>query len=101
MTLLFELIAVAVLILLNGFFVAAEYGLVTVRRTRMQELAAAGSRRARQVLADHRLAAALHRGDAARRDAHVAGDRRARRARADEAFRPGARDRASRSSSRT
>jgi len=36
MTLLFELIVVAVLILLNGYFVAAEYGLVTVRRTRMQ-----------------------------------------------------------------
>ena len=50
MTLLFELLAVAVLILLNGFFVAAEYGLVTVRRTRMQELAHYGSRRARQVL---------------------------------------------------
>src|SRR5580765_7358644 len=50
MTLLFELLAVAVLILLNGFFVAAEYGLVTVRRTRMHELAHYGSRRARQVL---------------------------------------------------
>ena len=45
MTLLFELLAVAALILLNGFFVAGEYGLVTVRRTRMEELnhaAAAG-----------------------------------------------------------
>ena len=50
MTLLFELIAVAVLILLNGFFVAAEYGLVTVRRTRLAELADNGDRRARQVL---------------------------------------------------
>jgi putative hemolysin len=50
MTLLFELLAVAALILLNGFFVAAEYGLVTVRRTRMQELAEEGSRRAHQVL---------------------------------------------------
>jgi putative hemolysin len=50
MTLLFELLAVAALILLNGFFVAAEYGLVTVRRTRMQELAHAGHRRARQVM---------------------------------------------------
>jgi putative hemolysin len=49
-TLLFELIAVAVLILLNGFFVAAEYGLVTVRRTRLAELAGTGDRRARQVL---------------------------------------------------
>ena len=50
MTLLFELLAVAVLILLNGFFVAAEYGLVTVRRTRLAELAGTGDRRARQVL---------------------------------------------------
>jgi CBS domain containing-hemolysin-like protein len=49
--LLFELLAVAVLILLNGYFVAAEYGLVTVRRTRMLELAERGhNRRARQVL---------------------------------------------------
>jgi CBS domain containing-hemolysin-like protein len=45
-----ELLAVAVLILLNGYFVAAEYGLVTARRTRMQELAEQGNRRARAVL---------------------------------------------------
>ena len=50
MTLLLELIAVAALILLNGFFVAAEYGLVTVRRTRMVELDRQGDRRARRVL---------------------------------------------------
>ena len=51
MTLLLELVAVAVLIVLNGFFVAAEYGLVTVRRTRMLELAERErSRPARQVL---------------------------------------------------
>jgi putative hemolysin len=51
MNLLLELIAVAALILLNGFFVAAEYGLVTVRRTRIAELAQlAHDRRARQVL---------------------------------------------------
>ena len=50
MTLLLELIAVAALILLNGFFVAAEYGLVTVRRTRMIELERQGDRRARGVL---------------------------------------------------
>jgi len=50
-TLFLELLAVAVLILLNGYFVAAEYGLVTVRRTRMLELSEReGSRRARQVL---------------------------------------------------
>jgi putative hemolysin len=45
-----ELLAVAVLILLNGYFVAAEYGLVTARRTRIQELAQKGNRRARAVL---------------------------------------------------
>ena len=51
MTLFLELIAVAVLILLNGYFVAAEYGLVTVRRTRIAELAQyEQNRRAKQVL---------------------------------------------------
>jgi CBS domain containing-hemolysin-like protein len=50
MTLFLELLAVAALILLNGFFVAAEYALVTVRRTRLQELVAEGNRRAKQVL---------------------------------------------------
>jgi putative hemolysin len=49
MTLFLELVGVGVLILLNGFFVAAEYALVTVRRTRVQELADAGNRRARAV----------------------------------------------------
>jgi len=48
-TLFLELLAVAVLILLNAFFVAGEYGLVTARRTRIQELADEGSRRARDV----------------------------------------------------
>jgi putative hemolysin len=41
---------VAALILLNGYFVAAEYALVTARRTRIQELAQKGDRRARAVL---------------------------------------------------
>src|SRR5918912_4367168 len=50
MTLLLELLGVAVLILLNAFFVAAEYGLVTARRTRMVELHHQGDRRARSVL---------------------------------------------------
>ena len=50
MTLFFELIGVAVLILLNAFFVAAEYGLVTARRTRIIELQHQGNRRARDVL---------------------------------------------------
>jgi CBS domain containing-hemolysin-like protein len=49
-TLFLELLAVGALILLNAFFVAAEYGLVTARRTRLAELADQGSRRARQVL---------------------------------------------------
>jgi len=46
-----ELLAVAALILLNAFFVAAEYGLVTARRTRLRELEQQGSKRARAVLA--------------------------------------------------
>jgi putative hemolysin len=49
-TLSLELIAVALLVLLNGFFVAAEYALVTVRRTRLQEMVDEGNRRAKQVL---------------------------------------------------
>jgi len=47
---LLELLAVAALILLNAFFVAAEYGLVTARRTRIRELEEQGNRRARAVL---------------------------------------------------
>ena len=50
MILSLELLAVAALILLNGYFVAAEYALVTARRTRMQALADQGNRRARAVL---------------------------------------------------
>ncbi|HEY5059253.1 MAG TPA: hemolysin family protein [Gaiellaceae bacterium] len=50
MTLFLELAGVAVLILLNAFFVAAEYGLVTARRTRIIELHHQGNRRARDVL---------------------------------------------------
>src|SRR5437764_5347322 len=50
MSLLFELVAVAALILLNAFFVAAEYGLVTSRRTRIVELEHQGNRRARAVV---------------------------------------------------
>jgi CBS domain containing-hemolysin-like protein len=45
-----ELAVVGALILLNGLFVAAEYALVTVRRTRMHELAHGGDKRARAVL---------------------------------------------------
>ena len=50
MSISLELLGVAALILLNGFFVAGEYALVTARRTRMQELAQRGDRRARAVL---------------------------------------------------
>ena len=44
------LLIVAVLVLVNAFFVAAEYALVRVRRTRMEALAAQGSGLARVVL---------------------------------------------------
>jgi putative hemolysin len=50
MTLTLELLALLGLIVLNGFFVAAEYGLVTARRTRIMELEHQGNRRARSVL---------------------------------------------------
>jgi magnesium and cobalt exporter, CNNM family len=49
-TVLLELLAVAALLLLNAFFVAAEYALVTARRTRIRELEEQGNRRARAVL---------------------------------------------------
>jgi putative hemolysin len=49
-TILLELVGVGALILLNAFFVAAEYGLVTARRTRIVELHHGGNRRAREVL---------------------------------------------------
>ena len=49
MTLALELVALAGLIFLNAFFVAAEYGLVTSRRTRILELEHNGNRRARAV----------------------------------------------------
>src|SRR3954447_4391290 len=50
MTFALEMLALLGLILLNAFFVAAEYGLVTSRRTRIMELEHQGNRRARQVL---------------------------------------------------
>jgi CBS domain containing-hemolysin-like protein len=50
MTFALEMLALLGLILLNAFFVAAEYGLVTSRRTRIMELEHEGNRRARQVL---------------------------------------------------
>ena len=50
MTFALEMLALAGLILLNAFFVAAEYGLVTSRRTRIMELEHEGNKRARAVL---------------------------------------------------
>jgi CBS domain containing-hemolysin-like protein len=44
---LWKLLAVAVLVLLNGFFVAAEFALVKVRDTQLSPLIAQGHRRAR------------------------------------------------------
>src|SRR3712207_4219674 len=44
------LVAVVVLVLLNGFFVAAEFALVRVRRSRIEEEAEQGRRGARMVL---------------------------------------------------
>jgi CBS domain containing-hemolysin-like protein len=49
-TIFLELAAVAGLLLLNAFFVAAEYGLVTARRTKIVELQQQGDRRAKHVL---------------------------------------------------
>jgi CBS domain containing-hemolysin-like protein len=46
----FFLIAVVVLVLANGFFVAAEFALVRTRRTAMEELAREGRRGAEMVL---------------------------------------------------
>jgi putative hemolysin len=45
----FGLIAIPILIVVNGFFVAAEYALVAVRMTRVEELVQQGVRRARSV----------------------------------------------------
>ena len=45
-----SLAAVVLLVLANGFFVATEFSLVSVRRTRIQQLAAGGDRRARRTL---------------------------------------------------
>ena len=43
---LLEIVVIAVLILLNGVFVAAEIALVTVRRSRIRQLIDEGDRRA-------------------------------------------------------
>ena len=46
-----KLIGVAILVIVNAFFVVAEFAIVKVRGTRVAELKAAGSRRA--AVADH------------------------------------------------
>jgi CBS domain containing-hemolysin-like protein len=51
MSSLLPLAAALVLILANGFFVAAEFGLVTVERPEAERAAAGGDRRARSVVA--------------------------------------------------
>lgn len=51
---LFPLAVIAVLILLNGVFVAAEFAIVTAPRTRLAQMAAGGSRLARNVLSVQR-----------------------------------------------
>jgi putative hemolysin len=47
---LFQAVAVLLLVLGNAFFVAAEYALVTARRSRLMELAESGNRRAKMAL---------------------------------------------------
>jgi putative hemolysin len=49
-TIFFQILVVLLLVLGNAFFVAAEYALVTARRTRLAELASHGSMRARLAL---------------------------------------------------
>jgi CBS domain containing-hemolysin-like protein len=46
-----KLLIIALVILVHGYFVATEFALVTLRKTRIQQLAAAGSRPAIRVLA--------------------------------------------------
>lgn len=50
MTIPLQLVAVLLIVLGNAFFVAAEYSLVTARRSRLLELGRAGNRRARIAL---------------------------------------------------
>ncbi len=50
MTIPLQLLAVLLIVLANAFFVAAEYSLVTARRSRLGELAANGNRRAKMAL---------------------------------------------------
>jgi len=47
---LLKLVAIALLVVTNGFFVASEFALVSVRRARLEARAAAGSKNARAAL---------------------------------------------------
>ena len=49
-TTILKLVAVIGLVVANGFFVATEFSLVSVRKSRMESLVAAGNQRARNVL---------------------------------------------------
>jgi CBS domain containing-hemolysin-like protein len=49
MSVLFSFIIIAILILINGLFVAAEFSIIGVRPTRVEQLAAEGNRAARWV----------------------------------------------------
>ena len=54
--LIFNLVIVLVLVLLNGFFVAAEFALVKVRQSRLTQLVSEGNRRANYALkVNHKL----------------------------------------------
>ncbi len=45
----FQLLLVIILVLLNGYFVASEFALVAIRKTRIDELARRGNKAARLV----------------------------------------------------
>jgi len=49
-SILLKMLAVGALVLLNGFFVAAEFALVKIRKTQLDTLVAKGHKRARMVL---------------------------------------------------
>jgi putative hemolysin len=49
-TVFLQIVAVLLIVLGNAFFVTAEYSLVTARRNRLEELAEAGSKRARMAV---------------------------------------------------
>ena len=49
-TLVFPIVGVVALVILNGVFVAAEFALVRVRRTRLEELAGQGRQEAKHAI---------------------------------------------------